>query len=225
MQERLATICFLTVASLFALALVAYFLWPKGTVNEVADPEPFGPLQTAPPSTTPDKQELAVANPPGIMAKIAPDQSGQPPPGVSKPESDLTLLARPGTTLKVAEPNPDPPRDPPASPPPAPRPPPLPGYGPGPPGVNPPFGSPVTPSSPATEQSETMQHAAESVALIRTSKGWGSGFVVADNILATNRHVVQDAHAEEMTVSFPDAGDERLNVGRVVYEDWGAICP
>ena len=96
-QERLAAICFAIVASLFALALVAYWLWPKGTVDEVADPEPFGPSQTGPPKYN---SEIKSRQSPILVdteATICPRQGGQAPPDQShQAEPDLALLARRG---------------------------------------------------------------------------------------------------------------------------------
>jgi S1-C subfamily serine protease len=60
----------------------------------------------------------------------------------------------------------------------------------------------------------------KSVALIKTARGSGTGFLVAPGLLATNHHVVRDALVDQIKVYFPGVDKkESIPISQVVYED------
>ena len=58
-----------------------------------------------------------------------------------------------------------------------------------------------------------------SIALIKHSEGNGSGFLVADNILVTNYHVVSDVFPDDIEIYFPAVSEQVRYPKRVVYFD------
>lgn len=56
----------------------------------------------------------------------------------------------------------------------------------------------------ALSTEDLVSRTKESVALISTPTGTGSGFVVADGVIATNYHVIADCDADAIQVQFPD---------------------
>ncbi|WP_460185239.1 S1C family serine protease [Thermopirellula anaerolimosa] len=74
----------------------------------------------------------------------------------------------------------------------------------------------LAPAEPAPEESQRRK---ESVCLIETPLGSGSGFVLADNIIATNAHVTADAFADEIKLSFGSQRSQSFRASRILYED------
>ncbi len=68
-----------------------------------------------------------------------------------------------------------------------------------------PQNTPVRESAYSTE--ELVTRTKESVALISTPTGSGSGFVAADGVVVTNYHVIADCDADSIKVYFPDGLD------------------
>ncbi|MDA1196036.1 MAG: serine protease, partial [Planctomycetota bacterium] len=68
---------------------------------------------------------------------------------------------------------------------------------------------------------EVVARASPSVAIVLGRNGSGTAFLVADGILATNRHVIEDELLREVKVQFPDAAKHlRGNYGvTLLYED------
>ena len=66
---------------------------------------------------------------------------------------------------------------------------------------------------------EVVQRSERSVALIRDQVASGTGFMVADGILATNAHVVRRMILGDMEVLFPSIDRKRYRVDRVLYLD------
>ncbi len=58
-----------------------------------------------------------------------------------------------------------------------------------------------------------------SVALIRHDQGSGSGFMIDNNILATNYHVVEGVFPEDLEIYFPSVSRDPIQVDKVVYFD------
>lgn len=56
----------------------------------------------------------------------------------------------------------------------------------------------------APVQSDPVQSALESVALVNCGTGHGSGFMAAPNLLVTNHHVIAAARVADLRVRFPD---------------------
>ena len=56
----------------------------------------------------------------------------------------------------------------------------------------------------ALSTEDLVSRTKESVALISTPTGTGSGFVVAEGVIATNYHVIADCDADAIQVQFPD---------------------
>ncbi len=59
---------------------------------------------------------------------------------------------------------------------------------------------------------------ADSVVLVETAGGTGSGFVVGPNLLATNYHVIRGSMVADITVSFPGRS-EKVAVDKLLYVD------
>ncbi|MBI3465109.1 MAG: trypsin-like peptidase domain-containing protein [Planctomycetes bacterium] len=68
---------------------------------------------------------------------------------------------------------------------------------------------------------ELVDWAEDSVALIHSGLGTGTGFVVGKGMLVTNAHVMRAAFADEVKVYFPSVGEQASGVTRVIYEDEG----
>jgi predicted Zn finger-like uncharacterized protein len=64
---------------------------------------------------------------------------------------------------------------------------------------------------------EIVAKTENAVALIKHSRGNGSGFVIDRHILATNYHVIESVFPEELELYFPSAGDNVFEFGRVIY--------
>lgn len=75
------------------------------------------------------------------------------------------------------------------------------------------------PSAPTAPPPEEALNRKESVCLIETAKGTGSGFVLANNIVATNAHVVNDVFVEEIKLVFGAQRSQTFRVNRILYED------
>ncbi len=69
---------------------------------------------------------------------------------------------------------------------------------------------------------EIFQRHSKSVAVIKSSKSSGSGFVVAPNLIATNAHVVRSVPVDRLQVYFPTTdpeGKSPMKVDMVVHYD------
>ena len=78
------------------------------------------------------------------------------------------------------------------------------------PQTNPPVinAAPTAPAHGSSYSTEDLvTHTKESVALISTPTGSGSGFVAADGVVVTNYHVIADCDADSIEVYFPDGQD------------------
>jgi S1-C subfamily serine protease len=81
-----------------------------------------------------------------------------------------------------------------------------------------PAAAPATPAAPLTS-SDIVKASDASVALIRLPNSSGSGFIVADGLLATNAHVVSDGFVEEIEVAYPGGSARKRAPRRVVAYD------
>lgn len=97
-----------------------------------------------------------------------------------------------------------------------------------PPVTQPPDNAPPVSDSPATPVRENnystedlVTRTKESVALISTPTGSGSGFVAADGIVVTNYHVIAESDADSIEVYFPDGQDGRKGpfVSQLIAEE------
>ncbi|MDD4268700.1 MAG: trypsin-like peptidase domain-containing protein [Pirellulales bacterium] len=79
--------------------------------------------------------------------------------------------------------------------------------------------SPPVTSIPLEELPEAVRRSKESVCIIEHPLGSGTGFVVAENLVATNAHVVEDAYVEEIECHFSAAGLAKCRASRVLFED------
>lgn len=59
----------------------------------------------------------------------------------------------------------------------------------------------------------------KSIALIRHAHGSGTGFVIAENIMITNYHVLDGIFPDEIEVNFPSVTSERAQTGRILAFD------
>lgn len=66
---------------------------------------------------------------------------------------------------------------------------------------------------------ESISRCKESVALLEHPLGSGTGFVIGENLLITNAHVVEDSFVDDIQVHFASAGVQRLRPKRVVYKN------
>ena len=84
---------------------------------------------------------------------------------------------------------------------------------------SPPSGVPIVGESLTTEEVAARSEA--SVGLISGASSSGTGFLVADGLLATNAHVIESIPPDEIHVTFPAAPelDQGPLLGRVVYFD------
>jgi len=73
------------------------------------------------------------------------------------------------------------------------------------------------PPAPLTA-AEMVANAAESIAVLGDGFGHGTGFLIADGILATNAHVTESMFLEDIEVYFGDAQDDD-HVLQLLYED------
>lgn len=72
---------------------------------------------------------------------------------------------------------------------------------------------------------QVVERCERSVALIRDQVASGTGFMVADGVLATNAHVVRRMILGDMDVLFPSVGRSRYTVDRVLHlDDKWDIC-
>lgn len=78
-------------------------------------------------------------------------------------------------------------------------------------------GRPTGPSVPPREVAKLGQ----SVVLIEHPSGKGSGFIVAENLVATNSHVIRGTFPEDVKVLFPGGNRSPEAVRRVVWENEG----
>lgn len=76
--------------------------------------------------------------------------------------------------------------------------------------------SPTSPAEPAPPEAERRK---ESVCLIETPSGSGSGFVLGERIIATNAHVTDDAFADEIKLVFGAQRSQTFQTMRILYED------
>jgi len=75
------------------------------------------------------------------------------------------------------------------------------------------------PMIPPEELPEPVARSKESVCIIEHPLGSGTGFVVAENLIATNAHVVDGAYVEEIECHFSAGGVLKCRASRVLYED------
>lgn len=78
---------------------------------------------------------------------------------------------------------------------------------------------PLPPASPPAPAPEEAQKRKESVCLIETPLGSGSGFVLAQNIVATNAHVVNEVFVDEINLVFGSQRSQTFRPTRILYED------
>jgi S1-C subfamily serine protease len=73
----------------------------------------------------------------------------------------------------------------------------------------------------APAQERVIKRASPSVALVNTRTGSGSGFLVSQKVLVTNRHVIEDELENFLEVFFPsDKGrEEKAYKAHILYED------
>ncbi len=69
------------------------------------------------------------------------------------------------------------------------------------------------------ELSAAVATSKESVCIIEHPLGSGTGFVVADDLVATNSHVVEGAYVEELEFHFSSAGLKKCRASRVLFDD------
>ena len=77
---------------------------------------------------------------------------------------------------------------------------------------------PLTTSVPSSQSNASTTYSTEelvartqaSVAIIATTNGSGSGFMITPQVLATNYHVIADAPSDSFEVYFPDAFDQNI---------------
>ncbi|MGQ9823143.1 MAG: S1C family serine protease [Thermogutta sp.] len=74
----------------------------------------------------------------------------------------------------------------------------------------------LAPAEPAPEEAQRRK---ESVCLIETPLGSGSGFVLGERIIATNAHVVADAFVDEIKLVFGSQRSQTFQATRILYED------
>jgi len=66
---------------------------------------------------------------------------------------------------------------------------------------------------------EIVAKTERSIALIKHTQGNGSGFLIGENILVTNYHVVSEVHPDEIEIYFPAVSDQVRYLKQVVYFD------
>lgn len=76
-----------------------------------------------------------------------------------------------------------------------------------------------TPVIPVEQLPDAVVRSKQSVCIIEHPLGSGTGFVVGDNLVATNAHVVDGAYVEELEFHFSSAGVMKCRASRVLYED------
>lgn len=76
----------------------------------------------------------------------------------------------------------------------------------------------VVTAAPELSTAELIGQVEKSVAMIEDDGGVGTGFVVAENVIATNHHVVKRMVSHDMKVRLTSS-DQELRVAGVVYED------
>jgi len=72
---------------------------------------------------------------------------------------------------------------------------------------------------PTEQLPEPVRRSKESVCIIEHPLGSGSGFVVGENLVATNAHVVEGVYVTEIECQFSVEGTRRFRAKRVLYED------
>jgi S1-C subfamily serine protease len=75
------------------------------------------------------------------------------------------------------------------------------------------------PIIPLEDLPEAVRRSKDSVCIIEHPLGSGTGFVVGENLVATNAHVVDGAYVGELECHFSAAGLEKCRASRVLYED------
>src|SRR5262249_54300501 len=56
-----------------------------------------------------------------------------------------------------------------------------------------------------------------SIAIVRTDHATGSGYMVGENLIATNNHVVDQSFPSDIHVIFPAINDKPISIERVRY--------
>ncbi len=79
--------------------------------------------------------------------------------------------------------------------------------------------SPPATTIPLEQLPEAVRRSKESVCIIEHPLGSGTGFVVAENLVATNAHVVEGAYVDEIECHFSAAGLVKCRASRVLFED------
>ncbi len=79
--------------------------------------------------------------------------------------------------------------------------------------------SPPAASIPLEQLPEAVRRSKESVCIIEHPLGSGTGFVVAENLVATNAHVVEGAYVDEIECHFSAAGLAKCRASRVLFQD------
>ncbi len=74
-------------------------------------------------------------------------------------------------------------------------------------------------AAPTEELPEAVQRSKDSVCFIKHPLGSGTGFVVGENLVATNAHVVDGAYVGEIECSFSASAAVKCPASRVLYED------
>jgi hypothetical protein len=65
---------------------------------------------------------------------------------------------------------------------------------------------------------DIVRQVERSVALIEGIEGTGTGFVVAEDVLATNAHVVRGSFVEDLKIFFPSVDERPRHASRVIHE-------
>ena len=81
------------------------------------------------------------------------------------------------------------------------------------------FGSLSAPALRLEDLPEAVRRSKESVCIIEHPLASGTGFVVGENLVATNAHVVDGAYVNEIECHFSAAGAAKCRASRVLYED------